>query len=253
MLSSIGKCNIIIHLAAYLGVKNTEKNMLHCLNTNIEGTRKLLDIAVKKKIKRFIFASSSEIYGEQIKFPISEKAEPAYKSIYGLSKIVSENYVKAYKQKFKINYNIIRFFNIYGSEQRNDFVISKFAQQLKKNLALNLYGNGKQIRAFCHVDDATDGILEIIDVGKNNTIYNVGNAKEPISIINLAKKIIKMSKLKKTILRNVKFEDSDRTATREIYKRIPCINLISSHTNYKPRISIEMGIKEILRKNKILK
>ena len=94
---------------------------------------------------------------------------------------------------------------------------------------------------------------KIIDVGKNNTIYNVGNAKEPISIINLAKKIIKMSKLKKTILRNVKFEDSDRTATREIYKRIPCINLISSHTNYKPRISIEMGIKEILRKNKILK
>ena len=77
---SIGNSEVIIHLAAYLGVKNTEDNKLNCLDVNIEGTKNLLDIARSKRIKKFIFASSSEIYGEQKKFPINENAEAKFKN-----------------------------------------------------------------------------------------------------------------------------------------------------------------------------
>ena len=115
-------------MAASLGVLNTEKNNLDCLETNIIGTKNVLEISVKNNIKKFIFASSSEIYGEQKKFPISEEAEPKFKSIYGLSKITAENYVKSYNQKYKMKYNIIRYFNVYGEDQRQDFVISKFTK-----------------------------------------------------------------------------------------------------------------------------
>lgn len=251
ILKSIGNSTIIIHLAAYLGVKKTEENNLTCLNINIEGTRNMLEIAIQKKIKRFIFASSSEIYGEQKFFPISEKAEPKFKSIYGTSKIVCEGYVKSYHQKFNLNYNILRFFNIYGTEQRDDFVISKFIKRLKNKKPLIIFGNGSQIRSFCHVCDAIEGLLKVILYGKKNIIYNVGNNNQPISILNLSKKIIKLSKLKGKI-KKIKFEESDRKKTREINKRIPDIKLLTSHTGYKPSISLESGIRQLLKKYKVI-
>lgn len=249
---SIGNSEFIIHLAAYLGVKNTEDNKLNCLDINIEGTKNLLEIAKSKKIKKFIFASSSEIYGEQKKFPINESAEPKLKSIYGLSKIVSENYVKSYNQKYNLNYNIIRFFNVYGNEQNKHFVITKFVNQLKKNKPLKIFGKGNQVRSFCHVKDAINGLIKVLKLGKKNTTYNVGNNLEPISIMNLSKKIIKFSKLRGKI-KKIKFENSDRSKEREINKRIPDIKLIKLHTNYKPMISIKEGIIGILKQKKILK
>jgi UDP-glucose 4-epimerase len=251
ILKSIGNSTTIIHLAAYLGVKKTEENNLTCLNINIEGTRNMLEIAVQKKIKKFIFASSSEIYGEQKFFPISEKAEPKFKSIYGTSKIVCEDYIKSYHQKYNLNYNILRFFNIYGSEQRDDFVISKFVKRLKNKKPLLIFGNGSQIRSFCHISDAIKGMLKVILHGKKNTIYNVGNNNQPISILNLSKKIIKLSGSKGKI-KKIKFEESDRKKIREINKRIPDIKLLISHTGYKPSVSLESGIRQLLKKYKII-
>ena len=235
-------CEIVIHLAASLGVLNTEKNNLECLDSNIFGTKNVLEVAAKNKIKKFIFASSSEIYGEQEKFPISELAEPKFKSIYGLSKITAESYVKAYYQKYKMKYNIIRYFNVYGEDQRQDFVISKFTRNIKKNKNLTIYGDGRQIRSFCHVNDAAAGTLEIISKAKLNTTYNVGNNLEPISMIKLAKKMIKISK-KNIGIDEINFKNSDRTKEREIFKRIPDISKIVKDTNYKPKNNLESGIK----------
>jgi len=244
---AIKGCEIVIHLAASLGVLNTEKNNLECLDSNIFGTKNILEIAAKNKIKKFIFASSSEIYGEQKIFPISEKAEPKFKSIYGLSKITAESYVKAYYQKYKMKYNIIRYFNVYGEDQRQDFVISKFTQNIKNNKNLTVYGDGGQIRSFCHVNDAVAGTLEIIRRANFNTTYNVGNNLEPISMIKLAKKMIKISK-KNIGIDKINFKDSDRTQEREIFKRIPDISKITRDTKYKPKNTLESGIKSFYKK-----
>ena len=102
----------IIHLAASLGVQNTEKNSLDCLDINILGTKKILNVVKKNKIKKFIFSSSSEVYGDQKKFPLREDYEFRIKSTYALSKITSEFYVRSYSKKFNLNCNIVRFFNV---------------------------------------------------------------------------------------------------------------------------------------------
>jgi len=244
---AIRGCEIVIHLAASLGVLNTEQNNLECLDSNIFGTKNILEISVKNNIKKFIFASSSEIYGEQKKFPISEKAEPKFKSIYGLSKITAESYVKSFYQKYKMKYNIIRYFNVYGEGQRQDFVISKFTRNIKQNKNLKVYGDGKQIRSFCHVKDAVAGTLEIIRRAKSNTTYNVGNNLEPISMMKLAKKMVKISK-KKIVIDKINFKNSDRIQEREIFKRIPDISKIIKDTKYKPKNTLESGIKSFYKK-----
>ena len=204
---SIKDCNIVIHLAASLGVENTDKNYLNCLDLNIYGTRKVLDIANNSGVKKFIFVSSSEVYGEQNKFPINENAELKNKSIYAISKIVGEKYLEGFNQKYGLSYNIIRFFNVYGLKQKPNFVMSKFADQIINNKNLTVYGSGKQIRSFCNIDDAVEGLIQVIKFGRNNKVYNIGNNKEPITILNLAKKFIKISgknlKVKKYLMKKV--------------------------------------------------
>ena len=125
-------CEIVIHFAALVGVRVTEKKSLDCLHINIQGTSNVLDAAVKNKVKKIIFSSSSEVYGEQNKFPIFESANLTPKSNYGISKIVGEEYVKAYNKLYDIKFNICRFFNLYGPNQKEDFVIPKFAGHIKK-------------------------------------------------------------------------------------------------------------------------
>ena len=102
------------------------------------------------------------------------------------------------------------------------------------------------------MSDAVNGLMNVFKLGKKNTIYNVGNNYEPISIMKLSKKVIKFSKLKGKV-KKIKFENSDRSKEREINKRIPDINLIKIHTNYKPMVSIKEGIIGILKQKKILR
>ncbi len=249
--SATKNCDTIIHLAASLGVKNTDDNLVQCLNSNILGTRKVLEAARKNKVKYFLFSSSSEIYGDQKHFPIFENFPSQNKSVYAISKIAAENFVKGYNQKFNINYNIIRFFNVYGPGQKNNFVISKYIELASKNKNLNVYGSGNQTRSFCHVDDATEGVIEIIENGKKNTIYNIGNNQEPISIYNLAKLVSSIFK-NKIKINKISYNQSDRKMDREINKRIPSIKKICQDTNYFPNINLLDGLIGLVEKKELL-
>ena len=238
------KLDMVIHLAAFLGVKKTEESEVKCLDVNIDGTRNVLELSKLLKVKRIIFASSSEIYGAGYKKLMKEADQPTPKSSYGISKVVGEAYVKAYYQKHNIEYNILRFFNIYGRDQRDDFVISKFVNNIKRNKDLNIYGNGKQIRCFCHINDAVFGIHSVIKKGKKNTIYNIGNNFEPISILNLAKKIKNISG-KEVKIKKIPFSKSDRSLKREIFYRKPDISKIMKHTDYRPKTNLRIGLLEM--------
>lgn len=244
-------CNIIIHLAASLGVKNTDNNLTQCLDTNILGTKNVLEAAKNNKIKYFLYFSSSEIYGDQKNFPIFEDFASQNRSVYAISKIAAENYVKGYFQKYNVKHNIIRFFNVYGPGQKENFVISKYISLASKNKILKVYGNGDQIRSFCHVDDATNGVLEVIENGKKNKIYNVGNDKEPITILKLANLVSSIFK-KKIRIQKISYNKSDRKADREIIKRIPSIKRISQDTNYTPNINLIDGLTGLIEKKEIL-
>ena len=154
--------------------------------------------------------------------------------------------------KKKIKYNIIRFFNVYGNGQKPNFVISKFIKNINENKNLSVYGNGKQVRSFCNVEDATKGLIHVIEEGKINTIYNIGNNKEPTSIYSLAQKILKFSN-KKLKIKKISYNKSDRDKDREIFKRIPDLKKIKNDTNYEPKINIDTGIKELLKKSNLNK
>jgi len=236
----------VIHLAAYLGVLNTEKNPLECLDTNILGTKSILNVISKNKIKKFIFSSSSEVYGDQDKFPIKENFEYKIKSNYALSKITSEFYVKSYAKKYNFNYNSVRFFNVYGSGQKTNFVISKFINQVSNSKNLSVYGDGTQVRAFCNVKDAARGLFLTLIKGKKNTVYNIGNNDEPISMYNLAKRVKDLSNSNVKIVK-IKFDKSDRLKEREIFKRYPDLKKIKKDTGYMPKISLDNGIIQLLK------
>lgn len=242
---AISNCNIVIHLAASLGVQHTDQNIIECLDLNIYGTRILLETAKKIKIDKFIFISSSEVYGDQIQFPIKEKYELKNKSIYATSKIVAEQYVRGFYQKYKLKFNIIRFFNVYGPRQKDNFVMSKFKKQVKNNQSLTVFGNGKQIRSFCNISDATEGLIQVMEKGKNNETYNIGNNNEPISVYKLANKFVKISN-KNLKIKKIPYSKSDRTKTREIFKRYPDLNKIFKDTRYRPKKDLQEGIKELI-------
>jgi UDP-glucose 4-epimerase len=242
---SISNCKTIIHLAASLGVQHTDSNIVECLDLNIYGTRNLLEIAQKIKVDKFIFISSSEVYGEQKKFPINENSELKNKSIYATSKIVAEQYVRGFYQKFKLKFNIIRFFNIYGPGQKDNFVMSKFRKQIKSKKPLTVFGNGNQIRSFCNVTDAATGLIQVLEKGKTNTTYNVGNNNEPISMYSLAKKFVKIAN-KNIKIKKVSYNKSDRNKSREIFKRYPDLQRIFKDTKYRPKIDLSAGIKELI-------
>lgn len=237
------KIDCIIHLAASLGVKDTENNPSKVLSVNIGGTKNLLESISGSKVKLVLFSSSSEIYGDTNKKGVKENSNFKPKSVYAHTKIIGEELIKAYSKIYKYEYLIFRFFNVCGFGQKKDFVISKFISNAKKNKLIYVYGNGQQKRCFCHVDDATNAIMKLLKSKNRNDTYNIGNNNQPISMINLAK-LISKSFEEKIMIKKIPFNQSDRTKKREIYFRKPDLSKIKKAINYKPKINLEKIIKE---------
>ena len=236
------KIDTIIHLAASLGVSNTEKKPSEVIDINFLGTLNILKAITNTKVKKFIFASSSEVYGDNKKKMI-ENLDLKPKSLYGHTKILGENLVKTYSNLLGFDYLIFRFFNVCGYGQREDFVISKFFKDIKEKKEITVYGSGIQKRSFCHVKDACNAIVLTINKKIKNQIFNIGNNKEPISIKNLAILIRNNSKYKCKI-KFIPFKKTDRSKKREIYYREPDLRKIYSMTSYVPKINLIQIIKE---------
>ena len=238
------KCKIVFHFAAMLGVANTEKNKFSCLNINANGTVNVLKAAVANKVKRFIFASSSEVYGEPIKNPINEKNITQGKTIYGITKLIGEQYCVAYKQKYNLDYTILRFFNTYGPGQKNNFAITKFISLAKQAKTIRINGNGNQLRSYMYVTDAAEAAAKacILENAKNK-IFNIGNGAEKISLIKLVRLINKITGSKAKFILDKNFKNTDRSANREIFKRYCSSKKAQDLLNWKPKISLVKGIK----------
>ena len=240
ILQSFQDFDAIIHLAATVGVKNTETNPVLTLNTNILGTKNILEACKKHNIKKVILASSSEIYGEPRKVPIDEIQTPIPITTYGISKLASEEYLKSYAKTCGFNYSILRFFNVVGPKQSSRFVLPEFIKNALNNKPLVIHGNGLQIRAFCHIADICQGIEKSICKG-DGEIFNIGNDLEPITIENLAKKVISVLNSQSTI-KYISFEKSGRNREQEIMTRIPSIQKAKKILSYQP----EHNLKEII-------
>jgi|TARA_Y100000031_G_scaffold48944_1_gene56114 UDP-glucose 4-epimerase len=241
-------CKYIFHLAAMLGVKYTEENKLECLEINCTGTKNVLTASVGVKAKKIIFASSSEVYGEPKSNPISENFFTKGKTVYGVSKIVGEEYCKSFNQEYNLKYTILRYFNTYGPAQDNKFVISKFINNIINKKPILINGNGKQLRSYMYVTDASKATVKAAFTSKtDNMTFNVGYGKKPISLKELANKVTKIINKKTKIKFDYKFKQSDRNIKREIYQRY-CNSLkIQKLLKWSPKINLEEGIKRIVK------
>ena len=258
--SKLGKavkgCTHVVHLAAVLGVKNTEADKINCLEINILGTETALNACVNEKVTKFIFASSSETYGEPIKTPINEDSITQGKTVYAVSKLAGEEFVKAYSQKFSfLNYSILRFFNVFGPNQVGQFVISKFINNAKQNKPIIINGDGKQQRAYCYVDDAVRGILMALQSEKaNSEVINIGNRNNLVSINDLARMICRILNIDDSIITNdLKFENTDRKQEREIFKRYPDTNKAKLLLGFEAEVGLEEALKKVVKNANYIK
>ena len=205
------------------------------IKINVEGTLNLLNSIKGSNIKRIIFASSSEIYGEGNNKRVVEADQPKPKSIYAHSKIIGEQFFKMYAKLHNIEYKIVRFFNVCGKGQKNDFVISKFLKAALKGDDITIYGDGSQTRTFCYVDDNINTCIKILEDNLMiNSVINIGGAKE-YKILDVAKLIIEKLNSKSKIIHLPALKDGDMT--RRMPDNSKMINIIN-----KDLISLDQGL-----------
>jgi len=188
-----GKFDCVVHLAARAGVRPSITDPKLYFTTNIDGTFNLLDACRYHKIPRFVFASSSSVYGVNEKVPFSE-ADPITRTIspYAATKVAGEQICSNYAHLFGIRCVCLRFFTVYGPRQRPDLAISKFAKRILNDESIDQYGDGSSARDYTYVEDIVSGIVAACGYeGSMFEVFNLGGSEtttlsELISLIEEA-------------------------------------------------------------------
>ena len=186
----VNKFDFVFHYAAVVGVKRTQDNPIMVLN-DIEGIRNVLQLSKNSSVKRVFFSSSSEVYGEPVELPQHEETTPLNSRVpYAVVKNVGESYFRSFFKSFGLPFTIFRFFNTYGPNQSQDFVVSRFITKALKNEDITIYGDGLQTRTFCFVSDNVGTCVKIFEENLIlNDVINIGGAQE-MTIMELAKLVI---------------------------------------------------------------
>jgi len=182
---------MIVHLAARAGVRpSIEQPMLYC-DVNINGTMVLLEAAKKHKVDKFVFASSSSVYGNNEKVPFSENDNVDFPiSPYAATKKACELICHTYHHLYGIDITSLRFFTVYGPRQRPDLAIHKFSRLIEQDKPIPVYGDGSMMRDFTYIDDIIDGVIAAMDKCKGFNIYNLGES-QPVTVNDLISEIEK--------------------------------------------------------------
>jgi len=234
-------CDMVYHLAAELGVVNSDKKPLNTLAVNIDGTVNVFRCALGTNVKKIVYTSSSEVYGEPREIPIKEDIPKSPVSIYGVSKLTAEMYAKGYVQEYGMDINPVRLFNVYGPGQDFQWVMPIFIQKVLNNETPLVFGDGSQVRCFTYIVDIVNGMQMVMEKGSKGEAYNIANT-EQITMKELAELIIRISgkNLKPKV---TGFGPETRPKEREIMKRIPSIEKLKK-LGWKPKVGIKEGIEK---------
>ncbi len=169
--------DVIVHMAAKAGVRPSIENPLSYHQTNIIGLQTMLDVAKKKGIKQFVFASSSSVYGVNNHYPWKEDEQLLPISPYAMTKLSGEMLGHVYSKLFGIRFMALRFFTVYGPSQRPDLAIHKFTKAILAGEPITMYGDGSSSRDYTYVDDTVQGIIAAMHFDKSGfEIINLGNS-----------------------------------------------------------------------------
>jgi len=251
MVRHMRDCDAVLHLAAVLGVRRSAVELLNCLNVNIIGSQKVLQAAIMAGVGQILVTSSSEVFGDSEREKYDETSPLNPKSGYAISKLAMEQFAHAFAQEFGITYKVVRFFNTYGPGQVDEFVVPRFMQMAQKNEPITVYGDGQQVRSFCHIADSSRATVDVLmSNSTGGETFNIGNDLEPITILELAQRVVAAAKSTSKV-NLVPFEESDRHAMREIYHRIPDISKVRERLGYEPCIDLDSGLASIIESSDI--
>jgi len=182
---------VVVHLAARAGVRPSIEQPLLYADVNIDGTVALLEAVRKHHLQRFVFGSSSSVYGNAGKVPFAEEDNVDFPiSPYAATKKAGELICHTYHHLYGISVTCLRYFTVYGPRQRPDLAIHKFARLIEQGKPIPVYGDGTASRDFTYIDDIIDGTVAAIENCAGFEIYNLGESK-PITVNDLIGQIEK--------------------------------------------------------------
>jgi UDP-glucose 4-epimerase len=237
--------DFVFHYAALVGVKRTLANPVKVLD-DIRGINNILNLSKNTGVKRVYYSSSSEVYGEPVEFPQNEHTTPLNSRLpYAIVKNVGEAYLRSYYKEYGLEFTIFRFFNTYGPKQSKDFVMSRFISLALQNEPITLYGDGLQTRTFCYIDDNVDACLNAFYQNKYvNDVVNIGG-KDEITILQLAKAIVKITDSRSVLRFMEPLEEGDMT------RRQPDTTKMEGLLGRTPT-SLEEGVQMVIAKGQYI-
>lgn len=227
--------DVVVHLAARAGVRPSIAEPMLYADVNINGTLVLLELARQRDIGRFIFASSSSVYGNNSKVPFCEEDNVDFPiSPYAATKKAGELICHTYHHLYGIAINCLRFFTVYGPRQRPDLAIHKFARLIEEGKPVPIYGDGTMMRDFTYIDDIINGVVAAMDRCSDYEIYNLGES-QPISVNDLITEL-EHALGKKAVRQYLPLQpgDVDRTYA-DVAKAETCLG-------YKPSTDLRTGL-----------
>ena len=227
---------IVIHLAAQAGVRYALKFPEAYIDSNLNGFFNIIELSRLHKINKFLFASSSSVYGTQDNYPTDEKStsdKPL--SLYAATKKSNELIANSYFNIYGFNSISLRFFTVYGPYGRPDMSLFKFTKSIFENKTIELYNNGNHVRDFTYVSDVTKAITKLLNYNKSGfEVFNIcgSNPKKLMYFL----KIIENTIGKKSKIKKVKMQKGD------VYKTHGDIKKLSKAVKFTPKVMIEDGI-----------
>ena len=243
--------DLVLHMAAALGVNTILESPLESMSTNITGSEVVLNAAAKHN-KRIIIASTSEIYGKNPKQPLSEGddrvvgAPQKIRWTYSDAKAIEEAMAFALHQEKKLAVTTVRLFNTVGPRQtgRYGMVVPRFVHAAIKNEPITIYGEGTQSRVFCHVADAVEAIVMIAATASTiGDVYNVGGTGE-VTIKQLAEQVLSVTGSKSAIT-YTPYSEAYPAGFEDIQRRVPDISKVKSAIGWTPTKDLTQIISDI--------
>jgi UDP-glucose 4-epimerase len=248
----VDRADVVVHLAAAVGVRLIVERPVHTIETNVHGTEVVLGCAAKKK-KPVVLASTSEVYGKSAKIPFSEEDDlmlgPTSHSrwAYACSKALDEWLGLAYFREKSVPMTICRLFNTVGPRQtgRYGMVLPTFAGQALRNEPITVHGTGEQTRCFAHVSDVVECVLRLIATpAAVGGVFNIGTNRE-ITINRLAE-MVRAAAASRSPIVHVPYQDAYTEGFEDMQQRMPDCSKLQRTIGYVPSMPLETIIADVI-------
>jgi UDP-glucose 4-epimerase len=248
----VDRADVVIHLAAAVGVQLIVESPVRTIETNVRGTEVVLEVANKKK-KTVLIASTSEVYGLSDRVPFREDGNLVLGSTskgrwsYACSKAIDEFLALAYWREKRLPTIIVRLFNTVGPRQTGQYgmVVPRFVKQAIAGRQMTVFGDGAQTRCFCHVLDVVGALMKLVDTPASvGEVFNIGSTEE-VSILQLAETVKRLASSSSEIT-FVPYDEAYEEGFEDMPRRVPDTSKIDALVGFRPTYTLDGIIRSVI-------